>query len=133
MFFIVPYRHQGILLCQFVLIFSHLAEIWGYDILALTYWDKFSKSRFIRFTKVSNELCKWEWLASVQCKQNKCRWPTPDPPFTNLTNGTARCSLTLKKYKIVFKKDYLTIIFLLMAIWDLYFKQVLKYVRLRKQ
>ena len=48
----------------------------------------------------------------IQCKQKNGRWPTWDPPTAKSTNGTARCSLTLEKQKIVFKirKDYLGII-----------------------
>ena len=44
---------------------------------------------------------------------------------TNSTNGTARYSLTLKKYKIAFKiREYcLRIIFFLMAIKDFCFKK----------
>ena len=71
----------------------------------------------------------------IKCKQKKWRWPTQNPPLANLTNGTGGCSLTLKKYKVVFKirKGYLRIIFLLMAIKYLCFKKVDKYARLRKQ
>ena len=74
----------------------------------------------------------------IQCKQKKWRWPTQDPHLANSTNETVRCSLTLKKKKkkiIVFKirKEYLRIIFFLVAIKDLCFKQVHKYARLRKQ
>ena len=71
----------------------------------------------------------------IQCKQNKWRQPTLDPPIANLKNGTARCSLTLKNKKIVFKirKYYLRKIFFLMAIEDVCFNQVNKYARLRKQ
>ena len=29
----------------------------------------------------------------IQYKQEKRRWPSWDPHLTNLTNGTARCSL----------------------------------------
>ena len=49
----------------------------------------------------------------IQCKQKKWRWPTWDSPLANWA-------------KIVFKikKDYLRIIFFLMAITDHCFKQV---------
>ena len=59
-----------------------------------------------------------------QCKQKKRRWPTRGPPLAHSINRTAKCSLTLKKLKIVFKirKVYLRI----MAIKDLCFKEVHK-------
>ena len=70
----------------------------------------------------------------IQCKQKNGDETHMGPTPANSTNGTVRCSLTLKK-KIVFKirKDYLRIIFFLMDTKDLCFKQVHKYARLRKQ
>ena len=55
----------------------------------------------------------------ILCKQKKGRWPTSDPPLANSLNGSARCSLTLKKYKIVLKirKDHLRIIFFLRSLY----------------
>ena len=68
----------------------------------------------------------------IQCNQKKWRWLTWDPPPANSTNGTTKCSLTLKSSVYYLGKDYLRIIFL-MAIKGLCFKQVHKCERLRKQ
>ena len=69
----------------------------------------------------------------IQWNQKKWRWPTRDSPPVNSTNGTARCLLTFKKIVFKMRKDHLRMIFFLMAIYDLCFKQVHKYARLREQ
>ena len=50
----------------------------------------------------------------ILCKQKNWRWPSWNQPPANSAIGTARYSLTLKKYETVFKvKDHLRIIFFL--------------------
>ena len=66
----------------------------------------------------------------IECKQKKWQWPIRDLALANSTNGTVRCSLTLKNKKCI-RKEYLAIIFFLRAIKDLSFKQVRKYARLK--
>ena len=47
----------------------------------------------------------------IQCKQKKHRWPTRDPPLTNSTNPTTKCSLTFKNIKVFkIRKDYLKLV-----------------------
>ena len=52
-------------------------------------------------------------------KQQKQRWHTRDQPFANLTNGIARCLLTLTNTVFKIRKDNLKIIFFLMAIFKI--------------
>ena len=60
-----------------------------------------SKMQVTRFEAISKiKLVTVAMLRQViLCKQKKRRWPTQDLTLTNSTNGTARCSLTLKNIK----------------------------------
>ena len=53
-----------------------------------------------RFQTLSQIKLAWLWEFSGNPVK---RWHTQDSTFTSSTNGTDKCSLEFKKYKIVFK------------------------------
>ena len=108
------------------------------DTLEFDQTDKNSKQNTVTVNiSASKTKPVWEWECSeALSKVNKKNenGPHGSHPLP-IRQWNCQKFINIKKYKIVFeiRKDYLTIIFFLMAISDFFFKEVHKYARLRKQ